>query len=57
MRSFFEGEGSIIQYYLCPYNKRCGDIQKKTLCDDGGRDQSDMSTGQGMPRIAGNTRS
>lgn len=29
----------------------------RTLCDDGGRGQSDTSTSQGLARIAGSTRS
>lgn len=55
MRSFFEGEGDLSHYDWCSYKKRPETYRE--LCDDGSRDWSDVSTGQGVPRIARNTRS
>lgn len=51
---WIEGE-CLIQYEWCPYKKRrihrnIGEMSY----DYGGRDHSDVSFSQGMPRIAGN---
>ena len=46
--------GSLIRYDWCPYKKKRGDTTHK---DDGGRDESDVSTGRGGPRRSGNTQS